>query len=178
MSVYRHTLRCPVPQHGDRSLTFTYNLNPDPMNTLTRRPSRSLRGLQDEVNRVFESLFPTSWDDESESPRPTMWTPRMDLMETDDAYHLHMDLPGLKKDDVTISVEDNRLTIRGEREERTKTEAENAVRVERMFGTFYRSVRLPKVIQENKIKAKFTNGVLTVDVPKAEVSKPKQIAIS
>jgi HSP20 family protein len=148
------------------------------MNTLTRRPTRSLRGLQDEVNRMFEGLFPTSWDDDSEEARPSMWTPRMDVTETDDAYHLHVDLPGLKKDDVSISVEDNRLMIRGERAEQADTESENMIRMERTFGSFYRSVRLPKIVQENKIKAKFTNGVLTIDAPKAEVSKPKQIAIS
>ncbi|MFO8099583.1 MAG: Hsp20/alpha crystallin family protein [Salinibacter sp.] len=147
------------------------------MNTLTRRPTRSLRGLHNEVNRMFETLFP-SWDADSEEARPSMWTPRMDVTETDNAYHLHVDLPGLTKDNVTISVEDNRLTIRGERHNQTETESENMVRMERTFGSFYRSVRLPKMVQENEIKATFANGVLTIDAPKAEVSKPKHIAIS
>lgn len=127
---------------------------------------------------MFESLFPASRNDETEEIRSSMWTPRMDLTETDDSYHLHVDLPGLKKGDVNISVEDNRLIIRGERHERSETESENMVRMERRFGSFYRAVRLPKVIQEDAIKAKFTNGVLALDIPKAEVSKPKQITIS
>ncbi|MFP4228221.1 MAG: Hsp20/alpha crystallin family protein [Salinivenus sp.] len=148
------------------------------MNTLTRRSTRSPRGLQDEVNRVFETLFPTSWNEDTGEPRASMWMPRMDLTESDDAYRLHVDLPGLKKTDVTIQVEDGRLTIRGERDEQTQREAENMLRTERMFGSFYRSIRLPKSIQEDKIKATFSNGVLGINVPKAEVSKPKHIAIS
>lgn len=148
------------------------------MNTLTRRSPRSPRGLQDEVNRVFETLFPTSWNEDTGEPRTSMWMPRMDLTESDDAYRLHVDLPGLKKTDVTIQVEDGRLTIRGERDEQTQREAENMLRTERMFGSFYRSIRLPKSIQEDKIKATFSNGVLGINVPKAEVSKPKHIAIS
>jgi HSP20 family protein len=138
-----------------------------------------MRGLQDEVNRVFDQLFPTSWDDDSEAdPRTGMWTPRMDLTETDDAFHLRMDLPGIRKEDVTISVEDNRLMVKGERTDETTDESENMIRMERMSGSFYRSIRLPKTITEDKIKASFKNGVLTVAMPKAEVSKPKRIAIS
>ncbi len=148
------------------------------MNTLTRRPSRSLRSLQDEVNRVFEGLFPTGWDNDTSDAQTSMWTPRMDLTESDDAYHLQMDLPGLKKENVTIRVEDNRLMVRGERQEKTRQESDNMLHMERRFGSFYRTVRLPKSIHDEGIKASFKNGVLEINVPKAEISKPKQIAIS
>jgi len=149
------------------------------METLTRSSRRTspLRSLQEEVNRVFESVFPSSMDKQEES-MSTVWSPRMDLTESDDNYHLSVDLPGISKDDVSISVENNRLTIRGERQEHSRTENENMVRMERTFGSFYRSVGLPKSVNEDKIKATFTNGVLSVDIPKTEKSKPKKIKIS
>lgn len=146
------------------------------MDTLTRyRPSRSLRGLQEEVNRVFDSLFSPPMDDGGE---PTsVWAPRMDLTETEDAFHLKVDLPGLDKKDVHVRMEDNRLTISGERrEEKTKKE-KNRVHTERSFGSFYRSLRLPKSVNESKIEAHFQNGVLNVQLPKTEVSKPTHIEI-
>jgi HSP20 family protein len=149
------------------------------METLTRSPRRTspLRSLQEEVNRVFESVFPSSMREEDES-MSAVWSPRMDLTESDENYHLLVDLPGISKKDVTISVEDNRLTIRGERRDESREESENMVRMERTFGSFYRSVRLPKSVNEDKIKATFTNGVLSVDIPKTEKSKPKRITIS
>jgi HSP20 family protein len=115
---------------------------------------------------------------ENEESMSAVWSPRMDLTESDDNYHLSVDLPGISKEDVTISVEDSRLTIRGERQDESRQETENMVRMERTFGSFYRSVRLPKSVNENKIKATFTNGVLSVDIPKTEKSKPKKIKIS
>jgi len=102
----------------------------------------------------------------------------MDLMETDDHYRMRVDLPGISKENVSITVEDNRLTIRGERKDESRTEKENVVRMERTFGTFYRSLRLPKAVNEDKIKASFTDGVLSVEIPKTEKSKPKKIKIS
>lgn len=149
------------------------------MDKLTRSPRRTspLRSLQEEVNRVFESVFPSSMGEDEES-RSAVWAPRMDLTETDDNYHLSVDLPGISKEDVTISVEDSRLTIRGERRDESQHETEDMVRMERTFGSFYRSVRLPKSVNEDKIGATFNNGVLSVDIPKTEKSKPKEIKIS
>jgi len=149
------------------------------MESLTRSPRRTspLRSLQDEVNRLFESVFPSPVG-EDEEPTSTVWSPRMDLMETDDHYRMRVDLPGISKENVSITVEDNRLTIRGERKDESRTEKENVVRMERTFGTFYRSLRLPKAVNEDKIKASFTDGVLSVEIPKTEKSKPKKIKIS
>lgn len=149
------------------------------MESLTRSPRRTspLRSLQDEVNRLFESVFPSPMG-EDEEPTSTVWSPRMDLMETDDHYRMRVDLPGISKDDVSVTVEDNRLTVRGERRDESRTEKENVVRMERTFGTFYRSLRLPKSVNESKIKATFTDGVLSVEIPKTEKSKPKKIKIS
>jgi len=102
----------------------------------------------------------------------------MDLMESDEHYLLRADLPGIAKKDVAITVEDNRLTIRGERKAESKMEDENIVRMERSFGSFYRSLRLPKTVNEDQIKASFDHGVLSVEIPKTEKSKPKKIEIS
>ena len=152
------------------------------MESLTRSPSRRrsspLRSLQDEVNRLFETVFPGSMGEGTEETTSTVWAPRMDLMEADDSYHMQVDLPGISKSDVSITVDENRLIIRGERTHETRDEDENMVRMERSFGTFYRSVRLPKSVDEDKIKATFRNGVLSVDIPKLETSKPKTVKIT
>ena len=148
------------------------------MESLTRSPRRSssLRSLQNEVNRLFESVFPGSFEG-SEAPS-SVWSPNMDLMESDDQYHLSVDLPGISKKDVSISVENNRLTIRGERAAESRTEDDNVLRMERSFGSFYRAVRLPESVNEDAIKASFTDGVLSVVLPKTEKSRPKKISIS
>lgn len=102
----------------------------------------------------------------------------MDVKETDDRYRLSLDLPGVSKDDVSITVEDNRLTIRGERQEETRTEDEDVVRMERSFGQFYRTLRLPESINEEEITATFDDGVLSIDLPKTEKRTPTNISIS
>jgi HSP20 family protein len=114
-------------------------------------------------------------DEESTS---AVWSPRMDLMEADDHYRMHVDLPGVAKADVSITVEDNELTIRGERQAGSQAQGDHVVRMERTFGAFYRSVRLPRAVDENKINATFSDGVLTVTLPKTEKSRPKKIKIS
>lgn len=149
------------------------------MKTLTRSRRRSypLRSLQDEVNELFESVFPGSTGDDDESPS-AMWSPRMDVTESEDTYRLSIDLPGMSKEDVSIKVQDNRLMIRGERQGEMQSDDENVVRMERTFGTFVRTLRLPTSVNEEKIGATFDNGVLSVTLPKTEKSKPKEIAIS
>lgn len=148
------------------------------MKTLTRprRHSFSLRPLQNKVNQLFDSVF-RGTDDAEEAPA-SVWAPRMDVAESDDTYRLYIDLPGMSKNDVNITVEDNRLTIRGKREDETRPTGENAVRMERMFGAFYRTVELPTSVTEGNIKATFENGVLSVDLPKTEKSTPTKIPIS
>ena len=149
------------------------------MTTLTRSPRRTapLRSLQGEVNRLFESVFPGTMEGDDES-MSTVWSPRMDLVEADDHYQVQVDLPGVSKEDVSITVEDNELTIRGERRAESRAEDDHVVRMERTFGTFYRSIRLPRTVDESKIKATFDDGVLTVNLPKTEKSRPKTITIS
>ena len=129
------------------------------------------------MNRLFESVFPGTMEDDGASTS-AVWSPRMDLREADDHYQIHVDLPGIATQDVSITVEGNQLTIRGERQDERRAEDDHVVRMERTFGAFYRSVRLPRAVDENKIKATFTDGVLTVTLPKTEKSRPKKIEIS
>lgn len=149
------------------------------MEMSTRSPRRfsPLRTLQDEVNELFESVFPDRRTDGDDAPS-ARWSPRMDVTETDDQYRLSVDLPGLSKDDLSITVDDNRLTIRGERKEERRTDGENVVRRERTFGRFYRTLRLPASVDEQNIDATFEDGILSVNLPKAEKSTTKNIAIS
>jgi len=146
------------------------------MNSMIRfSPSNELRRLQREIDSVFQNMYPS--DKDREAP-VTGWTPRVDLSETEDAYHIHLDLPGVQKEDVDINLQDGTLTIRGERKEEQRAEGSNSVRVERSFGQFFRSFALPQTIQQEGIQASFDNGVLSVEVPKAEETKPRRIEIS
>jgi len=149
------------------------------MDSLIQSPRRTslLRSLEDEVDRLFESTFPGSTREAGE-PRSPGWTPRIDLIETDEHYGLRADLPGIAKEDVSITVENGQLIIRGERKHETMTEDEDVVRSERAFGRFHRMLRLPQTVDQNKIEATFEDGVLSVELPKTEASKPKKIDIS
>ena len=139
-------------------------------------PRRDVRHLQREFDRLFESFFPTRPvdDDAAES---AVWAPRTDLSETDEAYLIHLDLPGLKKDEVEINVHDGTLSISGERRHEETAEDRTFVRVERSYGRFYRSFSLPQTINADGIEAAFEDGVLTIHVPKAEELKPRRIDI-
>lgn len=143
------------------------------MTEMTRwRPSTQLRTLQREVDQLFDSFF--SSRDEGTS---AVWAPQMDMIETDDSYRIHMDVPGLSKENLEINFEDNRLSVRGTRTEEKREKGSNFVRAERAFGDFYRSFALPKSINEDEIEASYDNGVLTINVPKTEKSTTRQIEI-
>ncbi len=147
------------------------------MTNLTRTRSRNLQSLQSEIDRLFDSFFPTSRESSDGSESQASWAPRTDLIETEDAYHIRLDLPGVTKDDVKINLHDNTLSVSGKRDAEAEDESAEFVRVERTFGHFYRSFSLPRTINAEGISASFNNGVLTVAVPKSEESKPRQIEI-
>ena len=139
-------------------------------------PRHDMRRLQREFDHLFESFFPTR-SDTSEGTESAVWAPRTDLSETEEAYLIHLDLPGLKKDDVEISVHDGTLSVSGERRHEETEEGRTFVRVERSYGRFYRSFSLPQTINADGIEATFEDGVLTIHVPKAEELKPRRIDI-
>jgi HSP20 family protein len=137
-------------------------------------PFRELSSLQTEMNRLFNAAFDTPGN--SQSAR--RWTPAMDLLETDDAFVLRADLPGLSESDVSIELEDNVLTLSGERKVEHEDKREGFYRVERAYGTFSRSLTLPKGVDAEAVSASFDRGVLEVRVPKPEQRKPRKIEIS
>lgn len=124
------------------------------------------------VNRLFTSLFDTPTGSGATLRR---WVPAMDLGETDDAYVLRADLPGLDPDDVKIELHDRVLTVSGERREEREL---GYHRVERSYGAFRRSLTLPEGVDADAITASFDKGVLTVTVPKPEERKPRRVEIA
>lgn len=145
--------------------------------TLTRwNPANDFMNLQREVNRLFNGITPkTKRDEEYES---AVWSPIVDIMEDADQYSLSFDIPGIEKQDVKMNFSDNTLTVSGERKTIEEKKDMTCHRVERVYGKFYRSFTFPTMVNAEKISAAYKNGVLTVTVPKAEESKPKQIMIN
>jgi HSP20 family protein len=143
--------------------------------TLVRwEPVRELSSLQGEMNRLFNAFFDTPMPGGGVQRR---WVPAMDLVETDDHFVLRADLPGMSRDDLAIELEDNVLTISGERKAEHEDRQEGFVRVERSFGRFSRSLTLPEGIDGDAVKAEFKDGVLEVRVPKPEERKPRRVQI-
>ncbi len=147
------------------------------MGFLTRRNQTNdwpaMWNMEDEINRMFEQFGkPFSW-----AADQGRYAPAMDVRETEDAYVVEADVPGMNKDDVHIEVADNVLTIKGERKDEKEEKDKNFHRIERSFGSFARSVALPAGIDPGKVSAKFDNGVLTVTLPKPEDRKPRRIEV-
>ncbi len=140
-------------------------------------PVRELNTLQSEMNRLFNTLFDTPGGGESGSPL-RRWIPAMDLVETDQDFVLRADLPGLDEGDVNIELDDNILTVSGERKSEHEQRKEGYYRVERASGSFSRSLTLPEGVDPERIKASFDRGVLEVRIPKPEERKPRKVAIS
>jgi HSP20 family protein len=145
------------------------------VSSITRWDTYSgLTGLQEQVNRLFESAFPRRTDNFA----LTTWAPSVDIYETENELVVKADLPEVSEKDLDIRVENNTLTIRGERKFEEKTEKDNYLRVERTYGAFSRSFSLPNTINSEAIKAEYKNGVLTVTLPKRAESKPKQVKVN
>ena len=147
--------------------TFMNLMNIDPFRLLNR-PTRLF-------NESFTMLRPFFATDEA---TPMMaWTPPCDIYETDKEVVLKMDLPEVKKDEVHVILENNLLTIRGERKFEEKVDRENYHRIERTYGEFMRTFTLPAFVEEKKIVADFHDGILTLTLPKKEEARPKQIEV-
>lgn len=147
------------------------------MTSLSRTRNRNLNDLQREIDRVFGNFFPSREREENSSSQQAVWAPRTDLVETDESYRIHLDVPGMTKEDLKINYQDNQLTVSGERKSDRTADDEEYVRVERSFGHFYRSFTLPRTVNAEDINATYDNGVLTISVPKTEEVKPRQIEI-
>jgi len=146
------------------------------MAQLTRQtPNRTFRNLQREVDSLFDQFFGRS-DGGDQSP-PAVWSPSTDLVETDDAFRLHLDVPGMSAEDISINLQNRTLTVNGERSSERTDESEDFVRVERAVGTFHRTFTLPDAVDADHIEATYDDGVLTITVPKTEESTRRQIEI-
>jgi HSP20 family protein len=139
-------------------------------------PFRDLAQMQDRINRIFgEAARRTDGD---ELLKGGDWTPPVDIFETKDhEVVLRAELPGLKREDIDIRVENSTLTLRGERKQEQEVDKENYHRVERSYGTFTRSFSLPTTVDTEKVSAAFADGVLTVTLPTREEAKPRQIQV-
>jgi HSP20 family protein len=138
-------------------------------------PLRELGTLQNEMNRLFNTVF----DAPSPGNGGTMrrWMPAMDLVESGDHFVLRADLPGMGEEDIKIELEDGTLTVSGERKAEHEANEEGYYRVERAFGSFSRSLTLPKGVNPDEVSASFDRGVLEVRIPKPEERKPRRIEI-
>lgn len=137
-------------------------------------PFERMRDLREEINRLFEAPV-------GELSRAgeffNEWAPALDLREDKDNLVAHVELPGLKRDDIDVSVHDGVLSVSGERACEKKDETGGTYRCERRYGRFHRTVTLPRPISLDKIKATYRDGVLSVIMPKTEEAKPKQIDV-
>ena len=139
-------------------------------------PFRDLRSLQEEVNRLFSTNLSRSFADEGMARGA--WAPNVDIYENKDQIVIEAELPGMNRDDFEITVENNVLTLRGERRFEKKEESDNYHRVERAYGSFSRSFTLPQTVSGEGAPAEYKNGVLRVTLAKREEVKPRRIEIS
>lgn len=145
------------------------------MSSITRwEPFRGLASLQEEVNRLFDSTFKAS----SGSSTLTAWAPAVDVFETENELVIKADLPDLAEKDIDVRVENNMLTIRGERKYDQTVKEESYLRLERSYGAFSRSFTLPSTVNTEGIQATYKDGVLKVELPKRAESKPKQVKVN
>ncbi len=142
-------------------------------------PARELSSLQTEMNRLFSTFFdaPAGGNGGSGGQAARRWVPPMDLVETEDHFVLRADLPGLSEEDIQIEVEDNVLTVSGERKAEHEAQQEGFYRVERAFGLFRRSLTLPEGVEPDAVQAQFDKGVLEVRIPKPAERKPRRVSI-
>jgi len=129
------------------------------------------------LNRLLDNTFFDSSTTGNRGNGVRRWIPAMDLVETDDHFVLKADLPGLNEGDVNIEVEDNVLTVSGERKSEHEDKREGYYRVERSFGSFRRTLTLPEGVDPEAVNATFDKGVLEVRIPKPEQRKPRRVAI-
>ncbi len=140
-------------------------------------PFRNVAALQDRINRIFDESFSRTADMDDDISM-CAWRPSVDIYETEDAVIVKAELPGIKKEEVSVEVKDNVLTLKGERIEDKEIKEESYFRKERCFGIFSRSFNLQHLVQPDKIKAKFKDGILEIEIPKPEEEKPKQITVN
>lgn len=132
---------------------------------------------EDRFEKQLSQLFDDFFEMKPSSLFETRWMPSIDVDEDENGIHVKAEIPGIEEKDLHVVIEQNMLTISGEKSEEKKSENKRYVVSERQFGSFYRSIALPEGIDANKITAKFKNGVLHIEIPRTEEAKPKKITI-
>lgn len=163
--------RTPRHAHG-----FRHCIVYRPMDCLPSRPSSTRYGLQLEADRFFKDLFPR-WRTERGNAERMLWTPRMDVLETCNAYRFRFNLPGVARSDVTVHVKGGWLTVYGERREEARKD-EDSLRGEGSSGCYYRSISLPAHVNRDRTRATFERGVLLVDLLKLQGSEERPLPIN
>jgi HSP20 family protein len=138
-------------------------------------PFRDLITLREKMNRLFEDTFAARG--EEKDLMASTWTPSVDIYETENDVVLTAEIPGIEEKDIEIKIEDNTLSIKGERKLEKETKEENYHRIERAYGTFYRSFTIPHNVDQNKIQAEQENGVLKITMPRKPELKPQKVKI-
>ncbi|HSA84949.1 MAG TPA: Hsp20/alpha crystallin family protein [Nitrospira sp.] len=139
-------------------------------------PFRELEEVSDRLNRMFARPAART-SNGNETMIVADWTPSVDISETESEYQIKAEIPDVKKEDVKVTVEDGVLTIQGERKQEKEEKGKKFHRIERSYGSFVRTFSLPDVIEEEKVKAEFKDGVLNLHLPKSEKAKPKAIEV-
>jgi HSP20 family protein len=139
-------------------------------------PFREVSSLQERMNRLFSDLRSSSPYREEETAQGHV-VPPVDIYETEDSLVFKAEIPGVTKEDILVEVKDNTMTLRGEKKFVKEVKEEGYHRVERAYGTFQRAFTLPGMVEQDKVKAKFKDGILEIVLPKAEKAKPKQIKV-
>jgi HSP20 family protein len=140
-------------------------------------PFRELEDMSDRLNRMISRpALPRT--NGKETMVVADWVPSVDVSETDGDYQIKAEIPDVKKEDVKVTVEDGVLTIQGERKQEKEEKGKKYHRVERSYGSFVRSFTLPDLVDEEKVKAEFKDGVLNLHLPKSEKAKPKAIEVT
>jgi HSP20 family protein len=138
-------------------------------------PWTGMMGLKSEMDRLFDRFFEPRWGEDL--PALGEWMPSLDMTETKEAFVVKAEVPGMEPGDIQVSLQENLLTIKGEKKQEKEEKDERYHRVERAYGAFTRTLRLPVTVEGGKVDAKFKNGVLTVTLPKAPGAKGTTIPV-
>jgi len=138
-------------------------------------PFTEMADLRREMDQVFGEFFGRT--PSTMAATEAIWSPLVDIHETKDSYLLLAELPGVKQEDIQLSVEGDTLTLKGERKRETEIKEDQYHRIERSYGRFERSILLPSVVDPNRVKATYRDGVLEIQLPKKEEAKPKEIKV-
>jgi len=149
-----------------------------PEQNWTVSPFRRMSTLRDEIDNIFDRTFGQLFENTAQTRLLSGWVPAIDLIEDKDTLTVKCEVPGMKKEDIEISLHEGFLTISGERKHEEHKKEGEVYRTERYEGRFSRSLALPSKVEADKINATYKDGVLTVVLPKAEEAKPKQIQVN